>query len=205
MNNITEFQNMWQSQQEVVPERFSDVEKTITILDKLAKTGKKHLRINILKTSLVLFFLSQMIYFLDKMVETGPFTLAGMLVIILSLTGFMFLYWKKQLNFKASDFINPGPEMIRIAITKLSGHKKLFTRWFPVLIPFMIAGINLIYFEILSQSDFTFRITIHALVSGFIALAAGVGLRVRFWRIKRENDPLINDLLKLKKEMSDEK
>ncbi|MEJ2054519.1 MAG: hypothetical protein P8X42_11420, partial [Calditrichaceae bacterium] len=116
---------------------------------------------------------------------------------------FIIYYWKKQFQVNQLNYSLQTNAFIDLSVKKLKEQIKIFKSFFPFLVTGLIIGLNLIYFSILNEIDLTVRIFYHIAGSLFLAALIPLGLKIREWKFKKEQQPVIDDLISIKEEIKE--
>ena len=183
----------------------ADSSQTIAKLKKLDFFQK---RINRLKIVAIILILTSLIITLNFLSNITLEVYIGVSIIIASTAIFIGYYLKNQFY---TSKLNSGVESARFAhdaITMLRRQNGIFGLPFLMFILCMIAGANIMFLGMIPDSAMTSDsesvpanpLYFHIIFSVFIALSGFLGLLVRRWRIRREVNPLIEELSRFENE-----
>ena len=202
IQSFDELQHQWQGQ--ITKQIISRSENQDSRLVKRLKIFEiQQLRINLVKTILLVFIIYSFVWYLLKFKSLSVMLLVGLLWIVACLAVFIVYYWKKQFRIDQLNFSLKTSEFIDSVIGKLNNQKKLFKFHFPLLVIGLIIGINILYLEVLAELDLQIRILYHIVGSTFITLFIPLGQKIRKWKFGREQQPVINDLIDFKNEIKE--
>lgn len=132
--------------------------------------------------------------------RTGSWLVTGGLAwIAVSMTVFLILYWRWQFRVDTLPLERSTLELIRMAQHALSRERTLFWRGMPLLGVALIAGLQLIYLDLLREEPLPDRLLWHGTSVLALLTALAGGLRFRQKRFQREMQPLLNRLQLLEK------
>ncbi len=192
METKTNIQEIWLSQPQKNTEyEFSDMMKIMT---KLSEYQKKQNRKNSIKiVFLALILMSFSLFFLLN-ITSSAFNIAGITGVVISTIIFMQYYMKKQFNLSKLDFTLRPDLFTQSVKEKLQARLQIFKWPFRIFILTLVISINLLYLDILSDSEILTRWVFHAGASVFIVLVATTALQIRSKKFKKETLPLIQEL-----------
>ncbi len=194
MDNINELGSIWQS---IKPEESLNKNLNIideSVLNKLRKTEKKHMRINLVKSITVGILLVFLSYTILTRIEPSILPIIALGWIILSLIASMIVYWRKQYHSSQFEFIKDNSTFILSTIDKLKSQKYIITHLLPTMATCMVIGINLIYFDFLQEEEMSFRIIMHITITLMLYGVMFLALIVRKRRYNKDFKPLIEEL-----------
>jgi F0F1-type ATP synthase assembly protein I len=203
MFKIEELQDTWQKQAVSDVADYNTTSKSI--IEKIKTTERKIYRINIFKTVGLLIIFSILFYMMKEIEDKSILLYLGTGIIAISTIVFLIIYWKNQFRIKKLNFNLPELKFIDDSIEKIRSQKSFFQRLFLYLIICMILGINIIYFDLLSEYRSSIRLNFHLLYSLLFVGLYFIGLKIREKKFKKELQPLIDDMLELKNELNNNK
>ena len=163
---------------------------------KLEKNQKKVMLFKTYGSSSLLFvililFISQFSLVLNSLIGIG--------LISASILGSIIIL--HRLRFKISDEERSMSthRLVEVLETKIRTERKIFTRYLPIILLFIILGINLMYLEFLSELGTETRIFYHAMLTISMVIAFYIGISVRIKRFKKRFLPLLDRLEKFRK------
>jgi hypothetical protein len=183
----------------------TDSTQTIAKLKKLDFFQK---RINRLKVVAIILILSSLIFTLNFLSNITLEVYIGVSIIIASTAIFIGYYLKNQFYTSKLDYGVESARFAQQAITMLRKQNRIFGLPFLMFILFMIAGANIMFLGMIPDSAITpdsesvpaNPLYFHIIFSVLIALSGFLGLLVRRWRIRREVNPLIEELSRFEME-----
>jgi hypothetical protein len=91
--------------------------------------------------------------------------------------------------------------LLEVVENKIKTERKIFTLYLPVILLFIILGINLMYLESLSGLEISTRIFYHVLLTISMVIAFFLGLTIRIRRFRKRFLPLLDQLRKFRDAM----
>ena len=205
MIELDDLKKNWQNQKRASTEKF-DIEKiAVESLSKLKKFEKKQFRINMFKTTSIGLILA---YFIWAMLIATSFTVikaAALLWILVSVIIFLTIYWKVQFKVNKLNVRSNSIEFIDEVLENFAIQKKLFKDKFWVFGAALIIGINILYLDLLKDVQIFERIGFHLLFCLIMTAVIWGGIKFRMLRFKKEYEPIINELSKIKADLKDTK
>ena len=163
---------------------------------KLEKNQKKVMLFKTYGSTSLLFvilflFVSQFSLVLNSLIGIG--------LICASILGSIIIL--NRLRFKITDEERSlsTHRLVEVLEGKIRTERKIFTRYLPIILLFIIMGINLMYFEYLSDLGTGTRLFYHALLTLGMMVAFFVGISVRIKRFNQRFLPLLDRLEKFRK------
>lgn len=200
MTNFDDLKRLWQKQTSPQIDKINIEEQLPGLIEKLKKFEKKQFGINLFKTVMVTIIVVSMFFFIKKF-DTGLFTNIGAIINILAIVWFLFVYWKKQFRVSELNLNNKTNSFLENAIVKLKEQKKLFNIYFPIFGLSLLIGLNIMYLELLASETLDTKLIMHIGISGFLVIIFYLGRKVRIIRIKKEWQPLIDELTTIKNDL----
>jgi len=202
MIHLDDLKKNWQNQKPASNKRF-DIEKVaIESLSKLKKFETKQFRINLFNTTGMVFILSYLIWAMLILTSFTIIKAAAVVWILTSVIIFLTIYWKIQFKVKNLNVNNNSLEFIDEVLENFSIQKKLFKEKFWIFGAALIIGTNILYLDLLKDVQTLERVGFHLLFSLIIAASIWGGIKFRMFRFKREYDPIIKELTKIKEGLS---
>jgi len=193
-DRIKELQNIWQNQLSV-NEMEPDTKLLMrSVLNKIKQTERKVFRMNLAKTiaiAVILVSFTGYFYMLGIRSFAG---LAGITIIISNIIVMMILYWNIQFKHSSLKHELPQKKFVKDAIFRINSHKEQFARLFRWFVLFMIIGINILYLDLLKNTEVTQRIIFHVAISLFLVVVFLLGLKIRGSKFRKDFKPLIDEL-----------
>ena len=125
-------------------------------------------------------------------------SLLGIALISASILGSIIIL--NRLRFRISDEERSlsTRTLIEALENKIKTERKIFTLYLPIILLFIILGINLMYLEFLSELETRTRMFYHILLTISMVIAFIIGLSVRIKRFRKRFLPLLNRLREFK-------
>jgi len=207
MNNndqkIETLKILWQQQKPGESKMNNSLATDSFIIKRLKKYESFQLRINLLKTIILILIAGSFTWYLFKYADPSLMLIVSLVWIAACLVIFMTYYWRSQFQSAQLDFTLQTKDFIDSAIKKLNGQRKIFRTWFPLMVFGLMIGLNLMYFDLLSDMDTGDRLLFHLIGSVFLAVFVPLGLKIRSWKFRKEQQPVIDDLLNFKTEIKE--
>jgi membrane protein YdbS with pleckstrin-like domain len=207
MNNINQnidtLKKLWQDQKLKDDKMNTVISPNSFIIKRLKAFEKLQLRINIVKIAVLIFIMGSFIWYLFRYSNPSPLVLLSLFWIVACLTIFIIIYWRKQFQADQLNFSLCTSAFIDQAIDKLNEQRKVFRSIFPFLVIGLIVGLNLLYLGILVDLTVGLRLLYHLFVSVILAGLIPIGFKIRNWKFKKENQPVIDNLLNFKNEIEE--
>ncbi len=177
-------------------------------IEKLKKLDFFQKRINRLKVVAIILILTSLIITLNFLSNITLEVYIGVSIIITSTAIFIGYYLKNQFYTSKLNYGVESAKFAHDAITMLRRQNGIFGLPFLMFILFMIAGANIMFLGMIPDSAMTpdsesvpaNPLYFHIILSVLIALSGFLGLLVRRWRIRREVNPLIEELSRFENE-----
>ena len=131
------------------------------------------------------------------------FAVSGICWILLSTIIFLTVYWKSQFSLTRLKLIDSSTDFLDNAIDSLDSQKKLFKVKFWIFGISLLIGLNILYLGILTGGSLSEKLILHIGMSLFLLAAIYGGIKIRKFRFKNEYQPLIDELLKMKKDFGE--
>lgn len=204
MDNLDEYKELWQKQKVNMKAAFTATGNAIpNILDKLKKFERKQFGINLTKTIIVALIILTMFFFLGE-TNFGLFSITGIVIIFSSVVSFLIIYWKKQFKVSELNLDDSSNKFLEHAVFKLNEQKKLFKVYFPYFGAGLIAGLNLLYLDMFEGYELSSKFYMHLGMSTLLLVAILIGWKIRMYRIRKEWQPLIDELTDIKNDLINE-
>ena len=168
------------------------------IIPQVVKLEKNQKKVMLFKTYgstsilfvVLIFFLSQFSLVLNSLLGIG--------LISASILGSIILL--NRLRFKISDEERSMSthRLVEVLETKIKTERKIFILYLPIMLLFIILGINLMYFEFLAELETGTRIFYHLLLTISMVIAFLFGLFIRIKRFRKRFLPLLERLQKFR-------
>jgi len=203
MIEIATLKRNWRNQKPAEKEKFR-IEKIISgSLSKLKKFEKKQFRINMFKTTGVAFLL---IYLIWAMLIATSFSIIKLIAIIWLIGStiiFLKTYWKVQLKVNRLNVRGNSIEFIDEVLENFSIQRKLFKEKFWMFGAALIIGINILDLDTLKNIHMPERLGYHLLFSIIMIAVIWGGIKIRMFRFKKEYEPIENELIKIKEDLTE--
>ncbi len=193
----------WQNQTPAKTEKFDIEEIAQKSLSKLKKFERKQFRINLIKTSGVILLFAFLAW---TMLFASAFSVIKLIAIIwLFASSILFLnkFWKVQFKVNNLTVKDNSLDFIDEVLDNFSEQRKLFKEkfwWFGVA---LTIGINILYLDLLKDLQLLDRIGFHLLGTALMIAVIWGGIKVRMFRFKKENEPIENELIKIKNDLKE--
>jgi len=205
MIEIDALKKNWQNQKPAAEKKFNPEKIASDSFIKLKKFEKKQFRINMGKTigmGLIILFL------LQTMLLSTSFTLIkliGVAWIVFSVIYFLVVYWKMQLKVNKLNVDGNSLDFIDEVLENFAMQKRFFKEKFWIFGATLIIGLNILYLDLLKDMTILERLGFHFSFVVLLLVAIWGGIKIRMFRFRREYDPIINELIKIKKDLKDNK
>jgi len=198
MDKIKELQDLWQNQISTNKSDPDSARFMNSVLAKVKKTERKVFRKNLAKTIAIMVILISFTVYFYLLQISSLYSWLGISVILGSTIIMMILYWNIQ--FKSSQLKHnlPQKEFIEDAIFQMMQQKVLFNRIFKWFVLLMIIGINILYLDLLKDTEWVQRIILHFGISLLLMVIFLLGQKIRKRKFRKEFQPLINELKAIK-------
>ena len=201
MFEIDELKKNWQNQKPDKELNINTNEMITGILPKLKKFEKRLFRINLMKTIGITSIMIYMVLVFNFFTTFSLFTFLGIGVILISTFIFLIIYWRSQFGIEKLKVNESSLSFLNNALDNLDKQKKLFKEKFWIFGVCLIAGLNILYLDVLSGATLIERLAMHISMSLIITVTFYFGLKFRMFRFKKEYEPIINELEKIKKDL----
>lgn len=201
--NIDALKKIWQDQKLKDKNMNAVIAPDSFVIRRLKTFEKLQLRINTTKIIALILIMGSFTWYLFRYSEPTTLVLFGLFWIVACLAIFFIIYWRKQFQANQLNFSLQTSDFIDLAMDKLNEQKIVFRSIFPFLVIGLIVGLNLIYFDLLTDLSVSLRLTYHFFVSVIMAGLIPIGFKIRNWKFKKENQPVIDDLLNFQNEMKE--
>ncbi|MEJ2542845.1 MAG: hypothetical protein P8Y99_02135 [Calditrichaceae bacterium] len=201
--NMDALQKLWQDQKLKDENMDTIIAPDSFVIKRLKAFEKLQLQINTVKIVVMMLVMGSFSWYLFKFSEPSKAVVLGLIWIVACLMIFIIIYWRKQFKANQLNFSLRTRDFIDLAINKMNEQKKIFRSIFPLLVLSLIVGLNLIYLGVLTDLSSDMRIAYHLIVSTILAGLIPIGFKIRNWKFKKENLPVINDLVNFKNEIKE--
>lgn len=201
--NLDSLKKLWQDQKLKDEKMDTIIMPDSFVVKRLKAFEKLQIQINTIKIVAMMLVMGSFVWYLFRFSEPSKVVLLGLFWIVACLLIFIIIYWRKQFNANQLNFSLRTREFIDLAINKLNEQKKIFRSIFPLLVVSLIVGLNLIYLGVLNELSSGLRIVYHLIVSTILAGMIPIGFKIRNWKFKKENQPVIDDLTNFRNEIKE--
>jgi hypothetical protein len=190
----------WQSAH--IGARMDKKYKPEDLIPQVVKLEKNQRKVLLFKTygSMVILFMILIIFLSQFTLELN--SILGIGIITTSILGTVIIL--NRLRFKISDEERSlsTSRLIEVIETKIKIERKLFTVYLPLILLLIILGINLMYFEYLTELQTRTRIFYHLMLTISMVIAFLLGLSVRIKRFRKRFLPLWRRIQKFNYELN---
>lgn len=191
---------IWQSAH--IGERMDKKYKPEDLIPQVVKLEKNQRKVLLFKTygSMVILFMMGIIFLSQFALELN--SILGIGIITTSVLGSVIIL--NRLRFKISDEERSlsTSRLIEVIETKIKIERKLFTVYLPLILLLIILGLNLMYFEYLTELQTRTRIFYHLVLTISMVIAFLLGLSVRIKRFRKRFLPLLRRIQKFNYELN---
>ena len=205
MIEIESLKKNWQNQKPASAIKYDFERITGDTLSRLKKFEKKQLRINLFKTIGIVLLFIYLIWAMLFATHVSMIKITAIVWLVLSTAIFLRIYWKVQFKVNKLNVKGNSLDFIDDVIRNFTEQKNLFREKFWIFGIALIIGINILYLDFFSGVQLIARLGLHALVTVILALTIWGGIKFRMLRFKREYEPIINDLTKIKNDLTEAK
>ena len=205
MKELDALKKNWQNQKPSAETKF-DTDKIINdSLSKLQKFEKRIFGINMAKTAGIILAAILIIWSMLFAAPVSAVKIIAVLWLLISIVVFWVKYLKIQLRTNKLNVKESSLNFIDEVLHNFSRQKELFRKDFLYFGAALITGINILYLDLLSGMPLLERICFHVFISAALTAVLFGGIKFRMRRFKRENEPLENELIKMKEDLKDTK
>jgi len=204
-NDFAELQALWTNQKVDEVAMGDKLSYMDSLLGKLKSLQLHQDRLNRIKLIIIILLLGSSLPSVVKLGLQGNhlyFVLLGCAVVILSIISFFTYYLRNQLKVSKLPFDRSTEQFLGTAINRLIKQNNIFKKPFLFFILGMLIGLNLLLWGMIGDIDMVERIQIHGVSSAFLLLAGFLGHQFRLLRIKNEVLPIVEELVRVKKNLS---
>jgi hypothetical protein len=204
-NDFAELQAMWVNQKVAEVSLVGKETQIDSLLGKLKSLQLHQDRMNRIKLIIIILILGSS---LPSVVTLGLqgnhlyFVLVGYATVIVSVISFFTHYLRNQLKVSKLPFDQSTEQFLGTSIHRLKKQNNIFKKPFLFFILGMLMGLNLLLWGMLSDIDLFVRIQLHGVSSAFLLLAGFFGYQFRLLRIKNEVLPIVEELIRVKENLS---
>ena len=195
----------WQNQK-LTPGKNSDPEKiTSDSLSKLKKFEKMQFRINMGKTTMIILMILFLVYTMLIATPLTALKLTAVSWIVFSVIYFLVVYWKMQLKVNELNMQGNSLDFIDKVLENFAIQRKFFKDKIWIFGASLVMGINILYLDVLKALTTIERLYFHLGFTVLMVLVLWLGIKFRMFKFRREYDPIINELTKIKEDLKDNK
>ena len=195
----------WQNQK-LTPGKNLDPEKiTSDSLSKLKKFEKMQFRINMGKTTMIILMILFLVYTMLIATPLTALKLTAVCWIVFSVIYFLVVYWKMQLKVNKLNMQGNSLDFIDEVLKNFAIQRKFFKDKIWIFGAALVIGINILYLDVLKALTIIERLYFHLGFTVLMVLVLWLGIKFRMFRFRREYDPIINELTKIKEDLKDNK
>ena len=203
MFDIDAIKNNWQNQKRKdLPVRNS-IESIHDMIAKLSRFEKKQFRINFFKTAGITLLMIYFIWATIVITSVSVIKLISIGWMLISIIIFLIIYWKAQLKINKFNINATSINFINSVLENFSAQKELYTQKFWYFGAAIIIGTNIYYLDVLKSLATELRVGAHLGVSILLLAVFYLGIKFRKFRFRNENQPLIDELEKIKKDLGE--
>ena len=203
MKELEVLKNNWQKQKPAAVDKFNYEKITSASLSKLKKFEKRILKINIIKTTGISIAVALLIWTLIFELPVSVFRITAVTLLVMAISAFWLKYLKLQLKTAKLNVKENSLDFIDDVLKNFSEQREFFRKDFKVFGAILITGINIIYLDLLTGMPVLERIGFHIFMSAALLVVIFFGVKFRMRRFKKENEPIENDLLKIKEDLKE--
>ncbi len=203
MKELEVLKNNWQKQKPAAVDKFNYEKITSGSLSKLKKFEKRILKINIIKTTGISIAVALLIWTLIFELPVSVFRITAVTLLVMAISAFWLKYLKLQLKTAKLNVKENSLDFIDDVLKNFSEQREFFRKDFKVFGAILITGINIIYLDLLTGMPVLERIGFHIFMSAALLVVIFFGVKFRMRRFKKENEPIENDLLKIKEDLKE--
>ena len=195
----------WQNQK-LTPGKNLDPEKiTSDSLSKLKKFEKMQFRINMGKTTMIILMILFLVYTMLIATPLTALKLTAVSWIVFSVIYFLVVYWKMQLKVNKLNMQGNSLDFIDKVLENFAIQRKFFKDKIWIFGASLVMGINILYLDVLKALTIVERLYFHLGFTVLMVLVLWLGIKFRMFRFRREYDPIINELTKIREDLKDNK
>ena len=202
MIELDALKKSWKNQKPAADTKFDLDKITGESLSKLKKFEKKQFNINLAKTTGIALIFIYLVWSMLFMTSFSAIKAVAVIWILLSILVFLVIYWRVQLKVNKLNVNDNSLGFIDDVLENFSQQKKLFREKFWMFGVALTIGINILYLDLLKDVPLMPRIGLHAGVCVLMFAVIWGGIKFRMRRFRREYEPVVNELLKIKEDLS---
>ena len=195
----------WQNQKLTPGKNFDPEKITSNSLSKLKKFEKMQFRINIGKTTGIILMILFLVYTMLIATPLTALKLTAVSWIVFSVIYFLVVYWKMQLKVNKLNMQGNSLDFIDKVLENFAIQRKFFKDKIWIFGASLVMGINILYLDVLKALTTIERLYFHLGFTVLMVLVLWLGIKFRMFKFRREYDPIINELTKIKEDLKDNK
>ena len=203
MKELDELRKSWSNQKPAADMKFDIENKKAASLSMLKKFEKKIFRINAAKTLGIFIGLMLLVYTLLIATPFSAPRAAAVAILVITTANFWKKYLKLQLKTAKLDVKENSLVFIDDVLNNFTAQREFFKKDFLVFGGILIAGLNLIYLDLLTDMQALERIGYHVFMSALLITVLFLGIKFRMRRFKNENEPIEIELIKIKEDLKE--
>ncbi len=203
MKELDALKMNWQNQKSAADLKFDTGKMTAASLSKLKKFEKRILRINLIKTAGIVIAMALLIWVLLFASPASAFNVTAVSLLVISVIVFWTKYLKLQLSTARLNVKENSLDFIDDVLKNFSAQREFFRKDFKVFGAVLIVFINVLYLDLLNGMPLLERIGFHVVMTAVLLAVLFFGVKFRMRRFKNENEPIENELLKMKEDLKE--
>ncbi len=203
MKEIEVLKNNWQKQKPAAGDKFNYEEITSASFSRLKKFEKRILKINIVKTAGIIIAITLFIWSMLFELPVSAFRIIAVIIIVIGISMFWLKYLRLQLKTAKLNVRENSLDFIDDVLKNFSEQREFFRKDFKVFGVLLLTSINIIYLDLLTDLPVLERIGFHVLMSAVLIAVIFFGVKFRMRRFKKENEPIENELIKMKEDLKE--
>lgn len=191
----------WQNQKSAADMKPDFDNAVSSSLSKLKKFEKRILKINIAKTTGIILIV---FLFIWSMLFASPVSILKIIAVamlVISIVIFWTKYLRIQLRTTKLNVNENSLDFIDDVLENFSAQRELFKKDFRLFGAVLIIIINILYLDLLNGMQLLERVGFHIFMSAALLAVLFVGIKFRMRRFKKENEPIENELIKMKEDL----
>jgi hypothetical protein len=129
------------------------------------------------------------------------FTILGIIWVSVSAIIFMLYYWKIEFRISKHIITDSSTKFLNSVINDLGTNQKRFREKFWLYGISIIIGINIYYIDAINDFDLLKRLLTHIGMSALLLVSISYAIKNRERKFKKQYQPLIDELLEIKKDL----
>ena len=198
MKEIEVLKNSWQEQKPATGDKFNYEEISSASLSRLKKFEKRILKINIIKTAGIIIAIALFIWSMLFALPVTVFRITAVIILVIGISMFWLKYLGLQLKTAKLNVKENSLDFIDDVLKNFSEQREFFRKDFKVFGVLLLISINIIYLDLLTDMPVLERVGFHVVMSTMLIAVIILGVKFRMRRFKKENEPIENELIKMK-------